>query len=841
MNDLLDSYHIKDTHYDEYLGEDNKPRSAWRIYSNELKGLDSTELERRQHQIERIVQENGITYNIYGDQREHSHPWVMDQIPMILDHNEFLWIESALTQRVKLFNEVIKDAYADQKLIRDGQIPPYVIFGNPGFQTACYNINAQGLNPIQFYAADIARAPDGRWWVVSDRLDAPSGIGYAMENRFITNRVMPDLFRSSSVLRVQAFFQDLRNSLDSMVQQRKDNPTIVLLTPGPANETYFEQSFLARNLGILFVEGGDLTVRDNKVYLKTLNGMKQVDVIWRRLDSAYCDPLELRKDSLLGIPGLLNSIRQGNVSVVNAVGSGFMESAALKAFLPKLSREIFGEDLLMPSIATWWCGQESEKEYVLENLENLVIKPAFKKARGKTVYGHLLNEKKKKELRDWILKNPEDVCAQELMTRATTPVYHNGKIEPRHFLFRAFLISDPLGNYRLMPGGLTRITDAPDSMAVSMQFGGQSKDTWILAPENSSKIQQDVVLPNTGPVTLLRQMSELPSRVADNIFWMGRYIERTEHQVRLLRLLIERKLEENIEGESFLSCVPFFESLVSPLGFQKFQSNIADNKETSQKTHKLISEYYWDINQSNSLKNTLQSVVRNAFAVKERISVDTWFIISRLQEIEQKKLNGSTNMLSVQLRLNELNEILTFVAGINGMSSENMTRYHDWRLLDLGRRIERLNNILAVVENSLLHKNENERIILNNLLHYADSHYTYRSRYLTNLQPVAVLDLLLADDTNPRSAAFQSSIIRKQLKNLPHKEEENPMNRMEKIALDIYSSIRLVDLNELDSFDAGKRKNLEKFTDEMMDLSHRLSDLLQSLYFAHGKNGEFHY
>lgn len=835
---LLSTYNPSRDHYDEYLSPENQPREAWQKFEQDLRMFSMEDLSSRQQTVERIIQENGITYNIYDENQGKSHPWTMDVIPMILSNNEFRWMESALIQRLKLFNEILSDVYGEQKLIRSGVLPPSLVYSNPAFQRSCYNTQAKGRTHIQIYAADLARSPDGRWWVVSDRVDAPSGIGYAMENRFITNRVMPDLFRDSSVLRIQSFFQQLRETLENLVIRNTEEPNIVLLTPGPANETYFEQSFLARNLGLSLVEGADLTVRDNRVYLKTLNGMRLVDVILRRLDSGFCDPLELRKDSLLGVPGLINAVRNGNVAVVNSIGSGIVESAVMKAFLPNLAVHVLGQDLMMPSIATWWCGQENEKSYVLDHLENLVIKSAFKQSGMKTIFGHLLSEGERNRYRDLIRKNPNFYCAQEMMTRATTPVFHQNVIEPRHFLLRVFLIEQN-GSYTMMPGGLTRITDSPNSMNVSMQSGGQSKDTWILASE--FKKTPDVKLPNTGPVILQRQMSQLPSRMADNIFWLGRYVERTEHQVRLLRIMIERHLEESVESESLETTIPFYESLVTPFQFKLYWKERDPSKSTSRVLEEIISKHLWNLEIGSSLQSTLRSLILNAYAVKERLSIDTWFIISRLQKIYEQYERGSSGMVFVQSSLTELNDVLTYIAGINGMSSENMTRYHDWRLLDLGRRLERINNIVSVVENTMLHINSHERSILHNLLIYADSLYTYRGRYLTNLQPVAVLDLLIADDTNPRSAAYQSTRIQEHIQNLPQIREENPMSRLEKYALNTFSQLRLADLNVLATADKNnKRVELEKFSDNLLEGVHKLSDLMQSQYFAHGKSGEYY-
>lgn len=837
MKEFFHRYKPDKDHFDEYLNTDGLPRESWRRFHKIISQFDKSDILKRQETIERIIQENGITYNIYDDNLGQSHPWMMDILPMMLSNNEFLWLENALNQRIRLFNEVLQDIYSKRNLIRAGILPPELIFANPGYQRACSQLNPQQNHPpIQIYAADLARSPDGRWWVVSDRLDAPSGIGYAMENRFITNRVMPDIFKNTGVIRVQSFFNKLRESLTSAAVNNTENPKVVLLTPGPANETYFEQSFLARNLDFPLVEGADLTVRDNRVFLKTIKGMEPVNVIWRRVDSSFCDPLELSKDSLLGVPGLLNAIREGNVSVVNGIGAGVLESAVFKAFLPNLCKHLFNEDLMMPSLATWWCGQESERAYVLQNFNKLVIKPAFKTSGFKSVFGQNLSAEECDFYNSWIRNEPTKVCAQEMMTRATTPVFSKNGIESRHFLLRVFLVAHN-GSYSMMPGGLTRITNAPDSMKVSMQQGGQSKDTWILASDTSK--QEQLLMPNSGPLHLQRNMNALPSRVADHIFWFGRYIERTEHMVRLLRMLIEIRLDENVDEFNYQKTIPFFESLTSPFKFKEFLKS-APLRGGFPKTETLLEEYFWNSNQTSSLQSTIRAMINNAYAVKERMSLDTWFIISRIQKIYQGHLSVEKAPIFRQSTLTELNELLTFLAGINGMASENMTRYHDWRLLDLGKRFERLNNIIAITENSIIRDRPNQRDILYHLLIYADSLYTYRGRYLTNMKMEGVLDLLWVDETNPRSAAYQTNKILDHIRNLPQFSENRPSSSLEKLAIQLYSDLRLLEIDPLvKTIENGQRIEIEKFADKTLSTSYELSEILQNQYFAHGKTGEF--
>ena len=331
------------------------------------------------------------------------------------------------------------------------------------------------------YSADLARSPNGKWWVIADRTQTPSGAGYALENRLVSQRVLPDVFRATHVRRLADFFQAYREALHNLVPHHQDNPRIVLLTPGPYNETYFEHAFLARYLGYTLVEGGDLTVRDNSVFLKTLGGLLPIDLIMRRQDDTFCDPLELRGDSVLGVPGLVQAVRAGNVAIVNALGSGLLESPATAAFLPSLCKHLLDEELKMPTVATWWCGEAKPLAHVLENLARLVIKPTFGSARRLPIFGAKLSAAAREKLRDDIRAAPADYVAQEQVALSSAPVWQErGGLAPRHMVLRVYVIASE-GSFAVMPGGLTRITSSLDSLVASMQHGGGSKDTWVMA------------------------------------------------------------------------------------------------------------------------------------------------------------------------------------------------------------------------------------------------------------------------------------------------------------------------------------------------------------------------
>src|SRR6201996_9049194 len=462
--------------YDELSADGVTPRPHWAHLMESLREIGPEELGRRWGRAERRIRENGITYNIYSDPLGANRPWRIDILPLLISADEWRFIEAGIIQRAQLLSLVLEDLYGSQSLVAQGHFPAALLYANPAFLRPLVGVHVPAHSYLHMLAIDLARSPDGQWWVLADRTQAPSGSGYALENRTIVSDVLPNLFRSSNVLRLAPFFRAQREALTSFAQ--RDNPRIVLLTPGPLNETYFEHSYTARYLGFTLVEGADLTVRDRCVYLKTVDGLEQVDVILRRVDDSFCDPLELRGDSLLGVPGLVDAIVAGNVKVANALGSGLIETAAVMPFLPGLSTHLLGERLKLPSVATWWCGQEYALEQVLEHIDRLVVKPAFPSRGMEPVFGAKLAKTEKQRLAEQLRGRPYDYVAQEEVALSTAPVWEGGHIYSRSVVLRTYVLNTGNG-WMAMPGGLVRVAGS-DGPVVSMQRGGHSKDAWVL-------------------------------------------------------------------------------------------------------------------------------------------------------------------------------------------------------------------------------------------------------------------------------------------------------------------------------------------------------------------------
>ncbi len=818
--------------YDEMMDTAGCIRPQWRGFLDGLDGMSRGEVEDAWETARRLIRENGITYNVYDDSGTGAHPWRMDPVPLVISAAEWRVLEAGLIQRAHLLNAVVEDLYGPQNLLRDGRIPPPLVFENPNFLRPVHGIDPPGGVHLHFIAIDLARAADNRWWVLGDRAQAPSGSGYALENRVVIRRSIPTIFRNEPVERLALFFQAFSDNL--VAQTGRDDPLIVLLTPGPWNETYFEHAYLARYLGIPLVEGADLTVRDNRVYLKTLNGLKQVDLIVRRVDGDYCDPLELRTESLLGVAGLVAAIREGNVIVANSLGSGIVECEALMSFLPSLARYFFNEDLLLPSVATWWCGQEKERDYVLSNLDRLVIRPTFsnRSILAKQTADMLPAEASGAEraaLVDRIAKRGRDFIGQEVLPLSTTPSWKDGALQPTPLVLRAYICADGNG-YRVMPGGLTRISDFAHTHAVSMQQGDASKDTWVLsdAPVNTFS---RLATPDHALV-LRRSGSDLPSRVADNMFWLGRYAERTEATVRLMRSLI-RRMEGDIGAADSPEILKRLISILAGLGYLSRRSARRAASAGYAAVERELGSILFERDVPHGLLRLLEDLNRTASLVRDRLSVDAWQVLDAPRGVAARYAGLAP--LGVDDALAFLNEMLRMLAAFNGMQMENMTRSVGWRLLDVGRRIERAEHTAKLVRELAGDGDPGSDGGLELLLELGDSSMTYRTRYLATVQLPAVLDLLLCDVTNPRSVAFQVAALSDHVNALPRDEAIASLSKSEYLIEAMRSSIRLADVFELGSNrdGRGRRQLLDRFLRDQQDRVLQLSDSLAQTYFNH--------
>ena len=740
--ELLADYPQAEGRHDEMFAAPLEPRAHWKPMLEQLAGEPAERMRDRLQTVQRRIRENGVTYNVYADPKGADRPWELDLLPLILSQEEWSGIEAAVVQRATLLNSILLDVYGEQQLLKEGLLPPALVHGHAGFLHPCHGAPQPGGVMLHVYAADLARSPDGRWWVIDDRTQAPSGAGYALENRIVISRAFPELFRDLKVQHLANFFATLRDSLAHWAPRDGQGALTVLLTPGPLNETYFEHAYLARYLGLPLVEGGDLTVRDGCVWLKTLSGLKRVHAMLRRLDDDHCDPLELRADSAIGVPGLVDAMRRGNVLVANALGSNLLESSALLGFLPRLCDRLLGEALKMPSVATWWCGEPAALKTVIENLGRLVVKPAFPQLRIEPMFGEDLDERGARRVAAMLRARPNDYVAQETVRVSQAPVWdrsHHRRLLARAIGLRVFACASPNG-YVVMPGGLTRVASAGDARVISMQRGGSSKDTWVMAAGPVSTFS--LLRRSIGPDELVRAGTNLSSRVVENLFWFGRYCERCDGTARLLRVGLGMLVDE----------MPGDDERVRPIVIELLrQAGIVPAGEPDPEDAPLARTLRDAVADESrpGLASGLRTLARTASHLRERLSLDNWRTLNRMARGLASQKGQPRALADV---LGELDITIGQFTTLSGYALDGMTRDPAWRFLSIGRRVERLQSLCAILQQALAGPPETD---LTWLLRLTDSIITYRARYSTRPEWLPVLDLLVRDEANPRSIAFQ--------------------------------------------------------------------------------------
>jgi uncharacterized circularly permuted ATP-grasp superfamily protein/uncharacterized alpha-E superfamily protein len=816
---FADGYGIDSALPDEMVLPDRSIRPHWQQYVSLLDELKPGQFSHGRELARRLIHQNGVTHNVYGDPNGLDRPWSLDFIPLLLPAAEWETVSEGLIQRARLLDRLLADLYGPMDTVFSGVLPPELVWANTGFLRPCHGIRLPQGRWLHLYAADLVRNEQGRFEVLSDRTQAPSGAGYSLENRIVLSRALPSVFRKSNVQRLAPFFVSLRETLAALAPANHDNPRIVLLTPGPYNETYFEHSFLARYLGYALVQGNDLTVRDTSVYMKTLGGLQRVDVILRRVDDSFCDPLELYPDSYLGVPGLLQAVRRGNVAVANAVGAGVLQAPGFLPFFPALCRYLLDEDLKLPSVRTWWCGEPEILEFVAQHLPEMVIKSAYPTQGEDPVFGQQLTGEQLTTLEKKIRSRPARYVAQKQVMTCTTPALVGDHVQPRRFVVRSYL-SAYGDSYTVMNGALSRITQTNDSLVVSLQKGGRSKDTWILSDGPVSPV---TLLPSTTqPIAVSRGGTDLPSRVAEDLYWLGRYSERTDAQARLGRGAISRMIDQ--AGFDSAHAVQVLASACRR----------APIRSTGTELEREFIEGMFGKGNEEGLRGSVGNLHRLARVLRDTISVDTWRILQESYRAVSNFKTVHADPVSGVLEL--LDYLVVTLAAFAGLASDSMTRTQAWRFLDIGRRVERAAFIAQFVRDTLVEPGT-DPTLLEAVLEIADSSLTYRRRYMTHLETHAVADLLLADETNPRSVAFQLAQIDQHLAALPRDTAHPDRNIDQRLLLKLRTSIQLADFLELCSVPPGReRQEFYALLSEVMEQNSHLSGAIAQLYFSHAVN-----
>ncbi|WP_457581357.1 circularly permuted type 2 ATP-grasp protein [Ensifer canadensis] len=743
---------------DEMLDAQGNVRPVWQRLLSTLGRLDETDLANRFARADRYLRDAGVFYRVYGGKDSSERSWPLSHIPVLIDENEWATVSQGLIQRAELLEKVVADIYGENRLVREGLLPPALIASNPDFLRPLVGVKPADGHFLQFISFEIGRGPDGNWWVLSDRTEAPSGAGFALENRVATTRAFSNLYAETHVHRLAGFFGAFRDTL----QARKLHPDdrIAVLSPGIANETYFEHAYIARYLGFMLLEGEDLTVVGGRVMVRTVAGLKPVGVLWRRLDAAFADPLELNQSSHIGTPGIVEALRAGSVAIVNALGSGIVETRAFLAFMPAICRHLLGEEQKLPSIATWWCGQTSERAEVAANIERMVIGPAYATRpffddNGQSVLGASLGEKDKASISDWLDAEGGKLVGQEAVTLSTTPAWVRGRLTPRPMSLRVFAARTRDG-WQIMPGGFARIGSGDDVAAIAMQAGGTAADVWIVSDR---PVERTTLLPAEESFT--RNMpGSLPSRAADNLFWLGRYIERAEGALRILRAWHGRF------AETADPSLPLLQDVTDYLA--------ALDIDTRQAV-------------PDSLLANISSALFSAGNIRDRFSPDGWLALNDLSQTARKfhatvqSGDDATRAMTVLLRK---------LAGFAGLVHENMYRFTGWRFLSIGRYIERGLHMTRLLGH--MSGPDAPDGAYDMLLEIGDSVMTHRRRYNVNTAALTVTDLLALDPLNPRSVLYQLNEIKTEVELLPNAYVNGQMSPFYREAMRLHSGLAVM-------------------------------------------------
>jgi uncharacterized circularly permuted ATP-grasp superfamily protein/uncharacterized alpha-E superfamily protein len=759
--------------FNEAFSSPGQPRDHWHQLVTELDGLGTDSLKKNHGRARQMRHEDGATVNPFDEPARKSTSWDLDPIPIVIGAAEWRELEAGLIQRAQLLEMILADVYGPQNLLRNRQLPVELVFANPNFLYACHDIRPLGKRFLPFYAADLYRAEDGRFRVFRDHADNPAGLGYALENRIVMSRIFSELYHKARTHRLAPFFKTFHQALAGRAAPGHGNPDIVLLSPGPDSHIYFEHAFLSRYLGFPLVEPQDLTVRNGKIFLKKLAGLEPVEAIFRHLDDLSSDPFTLRRETAEGIAGLIQVSRENHIEIVNPIGSGFVDTPALSPFLPSLCNSLLGQNLLLENHLSWWCGTAEGLNQVLGNINGLTLGHAY---RGVDV-GDSSGDPS-----SLVQAAPARYVASTPFCPSVAPGWNRYGMSGSRVLLRAFVCATDQG-FAVLPGGLGITAADVKNLIGNTPELQYSKDVWVLSDE---PVEQFSLMERFHAIHEFKRSSDLPSRVADHLFWLGRYLERTEGLVRLLRLVFQR-----ISGEDRLQDIPEIGILLRLLRAKNIVSEQTPDKPEIPPYQELFNDLINGLSRTdggNSVVSLLRSVQNSARKVRDRLSLDSSRIINHLEDLADT---------SVYDPLEFLDDILLTLSSFSGLAMESMTRGLGWRFMDIGRRLERALHQTGMVCQALPLVCGESGSTLQTLLEISDSTMTYRARYRSAFQLAPVLDLLLADEGNPKSLAFQLNRIVSHMEHLPRQSEKPFAHQEERLALKMLTAIRLVELHEV--------------------------------------------
>lgn len=770
---LFDTVSLPEKSYCEAFSSQDHPRSHWQpiLSGFDRKGVDA--LRQNHERAKRMRHEDGATINPFDDPEKRATPWALDMIPFPISEGEWAGIEEGVTQRALLLENILADTYGPQALLKNGSIPSELIFANPNFLLPCHGIQPSGNRFLTFYAADLYRGVDGRFRVLRDYGSNPPGLGYALENRIVMSRVFSELYHKTQIRRLAPFFQTFHRALIQRASLRREDPGIVLFSPGPDSHIYYEHALLSRYLGYPLVEGQDLTVRNGKVFLKKLAGLEPVEAIFRHIPDLSSDPFALRRETANGVAGLIQVCREQNIDIVNPIGSGFVETPVLQTFLPSLCRQLTGKELILENHPAWWCGNNEGLSHAMTNLSQLTAGPAMDQSVAIDQFT---------DLSETIRATPSNYMVSAPITPSLVPAWDHLGVNQSYNVLRVFACATENG-FSVMPGGLAITADDVETLRRDYPEQQQSKDIWVLSDK---PVEPFTLMDGFHAISEFRRSSDLPSRVADNLLWLGRYLERAEGLIRLLRSVYRR-----LSGEDRPEDIPELQFLLNIL---RKKDSIPRSPEAEiglphyRELLQHLNEALYQKDRPESVVSILQRVQITARNVRDRLSVDSSRVINRLEDFAD---NPSGDPLEL------LETTLFTLSAFSGLAMESMTRGLGWRFMDMGRRVERAMNHAALLRICLPQVCSDARNSLRSLLEVSDSLMTYRARYKSTFQLAPVLDLLLADESNPKSLAFQFSQLASHVEHLPQQSERRFSCNEERIALKMLTTVRLLDLTTM--------------------------------------------
>jgi len=832
--DLVDRYleSLGRDHADrpDELTAGGRLRPHWAGLADGYRRLGGPELARRQAEIRIRLEQEGVNYNVADRGGRPHRPWELDPAPLLLPEDEWQRVARGVVQRAELLDQILTDLYGPRRLLREGVIPPVMILSDPHFLRASDGITLPGPHQLILAATDLYRDGEGEWRVFGHRTQAPSGMAYALENRRVMARVFPALFREAEVRRLAPFIRALRAAVRSVAPPGVENPSVVVLSPGSLSETAFEHGAIAARLGYPLVEGSDLRIRGGRVWLKTVSHLLPVHVILRRVDALFCDPLELRPESTLGVPGLVDACRTGEVSVMNTLGSGILENAGLQSILGSVARHLLGADLELATTPAWWCGDRTGRSHVLANLGRLMVRPLSRASLLHTVDTSRSSRADLDELRGRIEAEPERWVGQDRVEPATSPVLVDGHFEPRSTVLRAFAVADGEG-YVTMPGGLARTATADPTLPIANRYGAVAKDTWVLGPESES-------IGDLGPIPVggsTVAVGATPARAAENLFWLGRYAERAEATVRLLRAVNQRRadFQSGPAGPGKDALAVLLEATTRITGtYPGFVGDDAESRLTDPEGELLA--LVVDERRPGTVAHAVDRMFAAIDVVRDQLSVDTWLVVGSLQRrIEGIDPGAPDRDEAVALLLDEL---LHGLLSLSGLATESMVRDPGWHFMDAGRRIERALHVAALIGDTLGPSRDaaTEGLVLESVAAADESIITYRRRYLGQARLSTLLDLLFSDTGNPRSVRFQLDRLADDLAVL---RADRPVGSPLSATPPVLEVTRL--LEELDTGalarlgPGGHRQDLVDLVATIRDRLHRAADAIETDFFTH--------